>query len=108
LTLEVLTVVARIYQPAKTSMQSGVARTKRWILEYEPESAKFVEPLMGWTGSSDMNSQVRLEFSSKDEAIAYAQRRKLDYEVYDPQKRTPTPKTYSDNFRYDRQSPWTH
>jgi len=101
-------VVARIYQPAKTSMQSGLARTKCWVLEYDAESAKFVEPLMGWTGSSDMNSQVRLEFPSQEDAIAYAQRRKIEYNVSEPHKRTPAPKTYSDNFRHDRLAPWTH
>jgi len=100
--------VARIYQPAKTSMQSGVARTKFWVLEYDAQSPQFVEPLMGWTGSSDMNSQIRLEFPTRAEAVAYAQRHKIDCDVSEPQKRTPKPKAYSDNFRFDRQTPWTH
>jgi hypothetical protein len=66
--------VARIYRPAKTAMQSGQARTKEWLLEYEPSAPRQVEPLMGWTSSTDMNSQVRLEFDSKEEAISYAER----------------------------------
>ena len=100
--------VARIYKPAKTSMQSGTARTKRWVLDFEPEAPRFVEPLMGWTGSSDMNAQVRLTFDSKEEAVGYAKRRGLGYEVSEPHGRVPHAKAYSDNFRYDRHEPWTH
>ena len=71
--------VARIYRPAKTAMQSGQARTKEWVLEHEPEAAREVEPLMGWTSSRDMKSQIRLEFASKDEAIAYAERNGIPF-----------------------------
>jgi hypothetical protein len=62
--------VARIYKPAKTAMQSGRANTKAWVLDFEPEQPREVEPLMGWTSSGDMRQQVRLRFNSKDEAIA--------------------------------------
>src|SRR3954447_23522205 len=72
---------AIIYKPAKPAMTSGRAGTNRWLLEYEPQSAPFVEPLMGWTGSTDPLAQVRLTFSSREAAIAYAQRHGLDYEV---------------------------
>ena len=69
---------ARIYRPARNAMQSGQAKDQ-WLLEYEPEAARQIEPLMGWTSSTDMRSQVKLKFDSKDEAIAYAaaQRRRL-------------------------------
>jgi hypothetical protein len=70
-----------IYQPAKSAMTSGRAATKRWLLEYEPQSAPFIEPLMGWTGSADPMAQMRLTFPSREAAVAYAERQGLDYEV---------------------------
>ena len=70
-----------IYQPAKSAMTSGRAGTKRWLLEYEPQSAPFIEPLMGWTGSAEPMAQVRLSFASREAAVAYAERQGLDYEV---------------------------
>ncbi len=101
--------VARIYKPAKTAMQSGTAKTNLWFLEYEPESAREIDPLMGWTGSGDMNGQVQLKFSSKEEAVAYAERRKIAYQVFEAQPRAARPKAYSDNFRSDRvDGNWTH
>ena len=66
--------VARIYKPAKTAMQSGTAKTKEWVLDYEPEEPRAVEPLMGWTSSGDMRQQVRLRFETKEEAVAYCER----------------------------------
>ena len=99
---------ARIYQPAKTAMQSGVARTKEWVLEYEPEVAREIDPLMGWTSSRDMKQQIRLAFASKDEAIAYAQRNGLAYKVQEPQSRAAVRKSYADNFRFGRKGSWTH
>lgn len=101
--------VARIYKPAKTAMQSGTAKTHQWILEREPESAREIDPLMGWTGSSDVSGLVTLRFASKDEAVAYAERHKLAYQVFEEQARAARPKTYSDNFRSDRvDGNWTH
>ncbi len=99
---------ARIYRPAKNAMQSGKARTKAWILEFEPETAKRPDPLMGWTSSNDMRQQVQLEFDTSEEAIAYADRNAIPYQVFEPQITVPKPKSYSDNFRYDRKVPWTH
>ena len=93
---------AKIYQPAKTAMQSGRANTKRWVVEYEPEEAKQADPLMGWIGSGDMRGQVRMRFSSREEAISYAERNQLSYQVKEPKVRTIKPKSYSDNFRLDR------
>ena len=100
--------VARIFQPAKSAMQSGLARTKSWLLEFEPEAARGVEPLMGWTSSTDMNSQLRLEFASKDEAIAYAERHGIAYRVDEPKVRKHQAKSYTDNFKFGRIGRWTH
>ena len=73
--------VARIYKPAKTAMQSGTAKTKEWVLDYEPEQPREVEPLMGWTSSGDMRQQVRLRFDSAEEAVAYCERHGIPYQV---------------------------
>ena len=100
--------VARIYQPAKTAMQSGVARTKEWVLDYEPRQAREVDPLMGWTSSRDTQAQVRLEFDTREDAIAYAERNAIPYRVIEPGKRKPVHKSYADNFRYGRIGSWTH
>ena len=92
----------KIYQPAKTAMQSGRANMKRWVIEYEPEEAKQVDALMGWIGSGDMRGQVKMRFSTREEAIAYAKRNQLSYQVKDPKVRKIKPKSYADNFRFDR------
>jgi len=99
---------ARIYQPARTAMQSGRALTKRWLLEYEPESARQVDPLMGWTSSADMRQQLALEFDTADEAVAYAQKNAIPYQVFEPHRPKPRPKSYADNFKFDRKIPWSH
>lgn len=100
--------VARIYRPARTAMSSGTAKTRRWVLEYEPERPKTIEPLMGYTSSDDMKSQVRLMFDSREEAIAYAERSGILYRVFEPNEATRAVTAYSDNFRRDRAQPWTH
>jgi hypothetical protein len=99
---------ARIYQPAKTAMQSGPARTLEWVLEYEPEAPREIYPLMGWTSSSDMKSQVRLTFATKDEAIAYAERNGIAYRLAEATPRASVRKSYSDNFRFGCKGAWTH
>jgi hypothetical protein len=99
---------ARIYRPAKTAMSSGQARAQRWVLEYEPERPKTIEPLMGYTSSDDMKSQIRLEFDSKEAAVAYAERNGIEYQVFEPKDRVRPAISYSDNFRRDRDQPWTH
>lgn len=99
---------ARIYRPARTAMQSGTAKTERWLLEYEPEKPREIEPLMGWTSSSDMKSQLKLWFDSEADAVAYATRNGIPYRVeqpHDPKRRSIS---YSDNFRYSRVGQWTH
>ena len=89
-------------------MQSGEARTKEWVLEFAPASPRAIDPLMGWTSSRDMRSQVRLEFDTKDEAIDYAQRNGLAYTVFEPQPRRAIIRSYADNFRFGRIGRWTH
>jgi hypothetical protein len=99
---------ARIYKPAKTAMQSGLAQTKEWVLEFEPETARDIEPLMGWTSSSDMHSQVKLTFDTKEEAVAYAERNGIAFTLFEPETRKPVRKAYADNFRFGRIGSWTH
>ena len=93
---------ARIYQPAKSAMQSGRANTRSWILEFEPRAAKLIDPLMGWTGSRDTDGQVRMRFPGQAEAEAFAKRHGLTYVVEPSEPRTVAPKSYADNFRFDR------
>ncbi len=100
--------VARIYKPAKTAMQSGIARTKEWVLEFEPQLPRTIDPLMGWTGQQDPREQIQLTFDSKEEAIAYAERNGIPYILQDPEPRRPVLKSYADNFRYGRIGAWTH
>jgi NADH dehydrogenase ubiquinone Fe-S protein 4 len=100
---------ARIYKPSKTAMQSGQGNTKAWVLDFEPEAPRTVEPLMGWTSSADMRQQVRLRFQDKQEAIAYCERHGIAYQVFDP--KAPAARrvvSYSDNFAYRRRDAWTH
>ena len=99
---------ARIYKPAQTAMQSGPARTKEWMLEYEPEVAREIDPLMGWTSSRDMKSQIALAFDTKEEAIAYAEANGIPYQVLEPTPRRLVRKSYADNFRFGRKGAWTH
>ncbi len=95
--------VLRIFRPARTAMQSGRANTRRWIAEFAPTDRKEPDPLMGWNGSRDTRSQVKMTFESKEEAIAFAERRGYDYEVWEAESvKRPVPKTYADNFRFDR------
>ena len=74
---------ARIYKPAKTAMQSGKAKTRDWVLDYEPEQPRVVESLMGWTSSGDMKEQLRLRFATKEEAVAYCERHGIPYQVFE-------------------------
>ena len=99
---------ARIYQPPKTAMQSGRAGTEAWILEFEPTSPHRPDPLMGWIGSGDTLSQVRLHFPTREEAVAYADKHGIVYEAELPRERRVRPKAYADNFRYGRLEMWTH
>ena len=99
---------ARIYRPTRTAMQSGQAKTRDWLLEYEPETPREVEPLMGFTSSRDMRSQIRLEFATRDEAIAYAEREGIPYRVFEAHETERKRIAYADNFGYKRVGQWTH
>lgn len=100
--------VARIYRPAKTAMQSGKAKTQRWVLDYEPETAKSVEPLMGYTSSSDMKQQIRLYFDTQEDAVSYARRHGIAHRVEKAHERKVRGSAYADNFKFSRTAPWTH
>jgi hypothetical protein len=99
---------ARIYKPSKTAMQSGFANTKAWMLDFEPEVPRQVEPLMGWTSSADMRQQLRLRFDSKEEAVAYCERHGIPHQVFESKPPVAPRMSYSDNFAYSRRQAWTH
>ncbi|NVO13613.1 MAG: ETC complex I subunit [Rhodoplanes sp.] len=100
--------IARIYKPARNAMQSGTAKTKHWMLDYEPDEPRRVEPLMGWTSSGDTRQQVRLRFDSREEAIVYCESRGIAYQVLEPKVPSRRTIAYSDNFAYTRRGLWTH
>ncbi len=92
----------RIYQPAKSAMQSGRADTDKWLLEFEPNTGKKIDPLMGWTGSGDTGQQIFLRFDSQEQAVAYAKRNGFAYRVQEPQARLRARKNYTDNFAWNK------
>ena len=100
---------ARIYRPSRSVTQSGRGKTKHWILDYERTQPREIEPLMGWTSSAETDSQVRLSFHTKEEAVAFAEKRGIAYRVEEP---APDPErrglSYSDNFKPNRANQWTH
>jgi hypothetical protein len=100
--------LARIYRPAKNAMQSGKAKTKDWMLEFEPASARRADPLMGWTQTTDMDGQVRLSFETSDEAVAYATKHGIAFQLFDPKPAKKIIKAYADNFAFGRKQSWTH
>ena len=101
---------ARIFRPARSAMTSGTATTKRWVLEFVPEQARGVDPLMGWTSSSDTQPQVRMTFASKEAALDYAREHGIDAVVMDPKRRRANirPRGYGENFSTERRTAWTH
>ena len=88
---------AKIYIPNKSPMQSGLGKTDKWVIEFETKNPT-KNPLMGWESSTDTLSELKLEFSSKDQAINYAKKMKIDYEIIEPKKRKVIKKSYADNF----------
>ena len=101
---------ARIYQPARTAMQSGTAKTHQWVLDVAPASEREVDPLMGWTSSSDTQAQVRLKFETREAAEAYAAEKGLEFDLVEPKPRKANirPRGYGENFATDRKGAWTH
>jgi len=98
----------RIYRPTKTAMQSGRAKTKDWMLTFEPSDRSAPDPIMGWNGSADTKSQVRLEFDSQEAAVEYAKAEGFTFTVQASKERKIKPKAYADNFAFKRRQPWTH
>ena len=99
---------ARIYKPSKTAMQSGTAKTHDWVVDFDPEEPRQVEPLMGWTSSSDMRQQLKLSFATKEEAVAYCEREGIPYRILPDKEPVRRTMSYSDNFAFTRRGSWTH
>jgi len=101
---------ARIYQPARNVMQSGVGKSKQWVLEYASDKARGIDPLMGWTSSSDTQTQVKLRFPTKEAALDYAKEHGINAVVQEPHKRKPNIRAggYGENFATNRRGTWTH
>jgi NADH dehydrogenase len=101
---------ARIFKPAKTAMSSGTAKTRNWVLEHVNETGRDVDPLMGWTSSSDTQAQVRLTFDTKEAALDYAKDHGIDAAVQEPKTRKANvrPGGYGENFATNRRGVWTH
>src|SRR5205085_1792723 len=101
--------LARIFRPSKTAMQSGKAKTTEWVLEAEPKAARRPDPRMGWTQTSDTeSSQVRLSFDTKEEAVRYAEQHGIPFQLIDSKPAKRIIKAYADNFAFGRKIPWTH
>jgi hypothetical protein len=100
--------IVRIYKPSKTAMQSGQGHSDQWVLEPAAPEPVAIDPLMGWSGSSNTAKQVTLSFASKDEAIAYAEREGLAYTVVEPEPVKRRRRSYADNFKFGRVGSWTH
>jgi len=86
-------------------MQSGKARTRDWLLEFEPAAARRNDPLTGWTQSTDMNGQVRLTFETRDEAVAYARKHGIAFQLFESKEPKKIIKAYADNFAAGEDSP---
>ncbi|TCT37499.1 ETC complex I subunit [Martelella mediterranea] len=99
---------AKIYRPARTAMQQGNAKTHQWVLEFDQQAPRKIDPVFGYTSSSDTLQQVKLKFDTRDEAEEYAQRHGIEYRVMKPKDTKPKVISYSDNFSSERVQPWTH
>jgi hypothetical protein len=98
---------ARIYVPAKSAMRSA-PKPRSWVLDFEQTAPKTISPLMGWTSSGDMLQQVRMNFNTKEEAVAYCEQNGLPYRVFEPALPKRVVQSYADNFAYTARQPWTH
>ncbi|EUB95908.1 ETC complex I subunit conserved region [Rhizobium sp. CF080] len=99
---------AKIYRPAKTAMQSGKAKTHLWVLEFDQEQPRRIDPILGYTSSGDMKQQLKLTFENQEQAEAYAKREGIEYRVIQPKDPNRQIVSYTDNFRFSRTQPWTH
>ena len=100
--------VARIYKPARNAMQSGTAKSQDWLLEFDSRTPRTVDPLMGWISSADTNTQVRMTFATREEAIDFAKRNGIPFQVTEPREAKRVIKAYADNFSAVRRRQWTH
>jgi hypothetical protein len=99
---------AKIFRPSKTAMQSGRAKTKQWTLQFEPRAAKRPDPLMGWASTDDTASQVKLSFETREQAVSYAKRHGIAFQVVEARETPRRMKSYADNFSFTRREPWSH
>ena len=90
---------AKIYKPSKTAMQSGRAKYNKWVLKFLDQKNQLKDTMMGWNGGSSTVSQIELKFSSKEEAVSYAKRNSIDYEILETSERKVINKSYADNFK---------
>ena len=100
--------LAKIYRPARNAMQSGTAGGKDWLLEFESETPRTVDPLMGWISNADTNSQLRMWFATREDAIEFAKREGIPFQVTETREPKRIIKAYADNFSAYRKRPWTH
>lgn len=99
---------AKIYQPNPSAMTSGRAKSNHWLLEFVSKGPTVIDPLTGNTRSVNPRSQIELKFDTQEEAVAYAKAHNIPHRVIEAQKMKRIPRSYSDNFKYDRKLPWTH
>ena len=97
---------AKIYQPAKTAMQSGKRNTHHWLLEFDKPAPGAPDALMGWNTMADTITQVRLKFPTKDEAVAYANAKHIPFTVIEPKSAVVPPKAYAENFSNGLRKAW--
>ena len=90
---------AKIFKPAKTAMQSGRSKFNKWVLKFSDKKNQLKDTMMGWNGGSSTMSQIELKFSSKEEAVNYAKKNGIDYEVLETRERKVINKSYADNFK---------
>ena len=98
----------KIYKPAKTAMQSGLGKTKKWLAEYISDVDNIKDSLMGWNSSLDTQSQIKVFFDTKEQAIDWAKKNNFQFYVEQPKNKIIKPKSYASNFDINRKEPWTH
>jgi len=101
-------VTIKIYKPSKTAMQSGLGKTKKWLAEYISDIDSAKDSLMGWNSSLDTQSQIKIFFETKEQAIAWAKNSNYQFYVEEPKVKKIKPKSYASNFNINRKDPWTH
>ena len=98
----------KIYKPAKSAMQSGLRKTKKWLAEYISDTDSVKDSLMGWNSSLDTQSQIKVFFETKEQAITWAKKNNYQFYVEEPKIKRIKPKSYASNFDINRKEPWTH